>query len=92
MCLAVPAKLVSRSGMAGVADLHGNRVQISTVLVPEAVEGDWVLVHAGFAIQRVSDEDVQKTWEVLKDMERAHQQATSAPETTAKPQAAGRST
>jgi hydrogenase expression/formation protein HypC len=68
MCLAVPAKLVSRSGTAGVADLHGNRVQISTVLVPDAIPGDWILVHAGFAIQRVSDEDVQKTWDVLKEM------------------------
>lgn len=71
MCLAVPAKLVSCTGRAAVADLHGNRVQISTMLVPDAVPGDWVLVHAGFAIQRVSDDDVKLTWEVLKDMDRA---------------------
>lgn len=68
MCLAVPAKLVSRSGTAAVADLHGNRVTISTLLVPDAIPGDWILIHAGFAIQRLSEEDVQKTWEVLRDM------------------------
>lgn len=71
MCLAVPAKLVSRSETSAVADLHGNRVQISTVLVPDAIPGDWVLVHAGFAIQRLSVEDAQKTWDVLEDLKRA---------------------
>jgi len=71
MCLAVPAKLISRSETGAIADLHGNRVRISTLLVPEAIPGDWVLVHAGFAIQRLSDEDAQKTWEVLADVQRA---------------------
>jgi hydrogenase expression/formation protein HypC len=68
MCLAVPAKLVSCTGTNGLADLHGNRVQVSTMLVPDAVPGDWVLIHAGFAIQRVADEEVKRTWDVLKDM------------------------
>jgi hydrogenase expression/formation protein HypC len=68
MCLAVPAKLVSCTGTSGVADLHGNRVQISTMLVPDVVPGDWVLVHAGFAIQRVEEEEVRQTWDILKDM------------------------
>ena len=71
MCLAVPAKLVSRSDNNAVADLHGNRMQISAVLVPDAIPGDWVLVHAGFAIQRLSDEDAQKTWDILADVDRA---------------------
>ncbi len=87
MCLAVPAKLVSRTASEGVADLHGNRVQVSTVLVPEAVAGDWVLIHAGFAIQRVSDEDVKQTWEVLKDMERA---SAAVDRENARPQAGRR--
>jgi len=68
MCLAVPARLVSQSGTEGIADLHGNRVQISTVLVLDAIPGDWILVHAGFAIQRLSEKDVQETWDVLNEM------------------------
>jgi hydrogenase expression/formation protein HypC len=71
VCLAVPAQLVSRSESSAIADLHGNRVQISTILVPDAIAGDWVLVHAGFAIQRLSDDDARKTWDVLADMKRA---------------------
>lgn len=69
MCLAVPAKLVSCQGTSAVADLHGNRIQISTMLVPQAAVGDWVLVHAGFAIQKVSEDDVKLTWDVLKDLD-----------------------
>jgi hydrogenase expression/formation protein HypC len=68
MCLAVPAKLVSCSGTTGLADLHGNRVQVSTILVPDVVPGDWVLLHAGFAIQRVNEQDVKQTWDLIKDL------------------------
>ena len=71
MCLAVPAKLVSRSESNGVADLHGNRVNISTLLVPDVIPGDWVLLHAGFAIQRLSADEAQKTWDLLNDLKQA---------------------
>jgi hydrogenase expression/formation protein HypC len=71
MCLAVPAKLVALKETQGVADLHGNRVDISTLLVPEAKVGDWLLVHAGFAIQRLDPQTAQETFAVLKDVEAA---------------------
>jgi hydrogenase expression/formation protein HypC len=59
MCLAVPAILISTDGTNGVADLHGNRLPVSTLLVPMAVVGDWVLVHAGFAIQQLELSDAR---------------------------------
>jgi hydrogenase expression/formation protein HypC len=68
MCLAVPAQLRSCSSQEAVADLQGTRVRVSTVLVPEAREGDWVLVHAGFAIQRLDEQAVNETWAVLGQM------------------------
>jgi hydrogenase expression/formation protein HypC len=68
MCLAVPARLVACEGTDAVADLHGNRVQVSTVLVPEAGVGDWVLVHAGFAIQQVDAAEAEATWALLQDL------------------------
>ena len=78
MCLAVPAKLVEceASGATALADLHGNRVQVSTSLVPEARAGDWVLIHAGFAIQRLDGDDVRETWAVLEDLRKAEAGAT----------------
>ena len=67
MCLAVPAKLIEQHGEQGIADLHGNRVQVTTLLVPEARAGDWILMHAGFAIQRLSPRAAAQTWSVLRD-------------------------
>ena len=68
MCLAVPAKIVSKEGDQAVADLHGNRVEISTALTPEVKLGDWVLIHAGFAIKALDCEEVEETFKVLEDL------------------------
>jgi hydrogenase expression/formation protein HypC len=68
MCLAVPARLVKCRGSNALADLHGNRVEISTVLVPEVKEGDWVLLHAGFAIQTLDEQEAQESWAVVNDL------------------------
>lgn len=71
MCLAVPAELVSCDNGQAVADLHGNRVKISTLLVPDVAVGDWVLVHAGFAIQKLDRQQVRETFAVLEDLQAA---------------------
>lgn len=75
MCLAVPAQLISCDDMEAEADLHGNRVRISTHLVPEAKVGDWVLIHAGFAIQLLDQESVEETWAILEDIKLAAEQS-----------------
>lgn len=69
MCLAVPALLLTRHGDEAVADLHGNRVPVCTALVPEARAGDWVLVHAGFAIRTLAAGEACRTWAVLRDLD-----------------------
>jgi len=69
MCLAVPARLVAIDGCQATADLHGNRVTVSTLLVPDVTIGDWVLLHAGFAIQQLDDEAARRTWAVLEDLD-----------------------
>jgi len=74
MCLAVPAQVVETEGDEAVVDLHGNRVRVCTVLAPEAGLGDWVLVHAGFAIQRLDPEAAEATWAILDDLERCGEQ------------------
>ncbi len=71
MCLAVPGKIISAKGHNAVADLHGNQVPVSTILVPETEPGDWVLVHAGFAIQRLDPTEAQETFAVIKDLKDA---------------------
>lgn len=67
MCLAVPAKIVDLVETTATADLHGNRISISTLLVPEVSVGDWVLVHAGFAIQRLDQAAAEETFAILRE-------------------------
>lgn len=71
MCLAVPGKIIRLQGDRGVASLHGNEVPISTVLVPALAVGDWVLVHAGFAIQQIEEEAATETFRILSDLQRS---------------------
>jgi len=66
MCLAVPGKIIKRDEELATVDLQGNRMEISCVLTPEASLGDWVLVHAGFAISMVSEQDALETWGYLR--------------------------
>ena len=66
MCLAVPGKIVERDGEEAVVDLQGSRLKISVLLAPEANVGDWVLVHAGFAITQIEEADALETWEYLR--------------------------
>jgi hydrogenase expression/formation protein HypC len=69
MCLAVPARIVEQQDeQTATADLHGNRVRVSTMLVPEAGIGSWVLVHAGFAIETLDEAEAQATFAVLRDL------------------------
>jgi hydrogenase expression/formation protein HypC len=71
MCLAVPARLSECKGGEAIAEMQGNRIRVSTVLVPEAVDGDWVLVHAGFAIQRLEAGEAEQTFAVLEEVDEA---------------------
>jgi hydrogenase expression/formation protein HypC len=55
--------------MMGVVDVRGNRLRAGLALVPEARPGDWVLVHAGFAITQVTPEDAAETNQLLDQMD-----------------------
>ncbi len=66
MCLAVPAKVVACSGDEATVDLQGNTLQISRIMTPDAGVGDWVLVHAGFAIAQLDEAEALETWDYLK--------------------------
>ncbi len=72
MCLAVPGKIIERSEESGdfpigTVDFQGSTMEISLALVPEAEVGDWILVHAGFAINRLDEADARETWHYLEE-------------------------
>ncbi|MCK4658309.1 MAG: HypC/HybG/HupF family hydrogenase formation chaperone [Phycisphaerae bacterium] len=66
MCLAVPGQIVERRGDLGRVDFQGNKLDISLTLTPEAGPGDWVLVHAGFAIGELEESEARETWSYLR--------------------------
>jgi hydrogenase expression/formation protein HypC len=71
MCLSVPGKIVKiRKNMARV-DVGGILRDISLDLCPEASIGEYVLIHAGFAIQKVDEEEAEETLDLLKKMAEA---------------------
>ena len=70
MCLAVPGRIVEKEDGIGLVDVRGNRIRAGLALVPEAEVGDWVLLHAGFAITQISSQDAAETNALLDEMER----------------------
>lgn len=70
MCLGVPAKVVEFiEGQMAVVDVDGNQVNISIQLVPEVKIGQYVLVHAGFAMDIVDEDWARETMQLLKELQ-----------------------
>ena len=70
MCLAVPMRLVRRDGDFGLAEVGGIERKIGLQLVDEATVGDFVIVHAGFAIQKLDEEAAQESLALFEEMSR----------------------
>ena len=70
MCLAVPLRLIEINGKDAVGEAMGMRRAVRVDFIPEPKLGDYVMVHAGFAIERLEEaqalEDLE-TWEELRN-------------------------
>jgi len=73
MCLAIPGKLLSRTTAGALAtgkvEFGGITREVCLDFVPEAVPGDYVLVHVGFAISRIDAAEAQRTYAVLEQLD-----------------------
>ncbi len=69
MCLAIPArvKTIEENNLA-IVDILGVTREVALDLTPQAEVGDFVLVHAGFAIEVVNEEDAQQTLELIRQI------------------------
>jgi hydrogenase expression/formation protein HypC len=74
MCLAVPGKIVLREDMLATVDISGVTRQVSMMLLPDAQVGVFVLVHAGFAVQAIDEEEARQTMELFKELEKYAEQ------------------
>jgi hydrogenase expression/formation protein HypC len=70
MCLAVPGKLVEEQSVGdnrlGIVQFGGIKRSVYLDFVPEAQVGDYVLVHVGFAISRLDEEEAHRTYQLLE--------------------------
>ncbi len=74
MCLAVPVRIVEKEGQVARIELGGVLREISLVLTPEAQVGDYVLIHTGFAISVLDEQEAQETLRLFAEMEEAEAQ------------------
>jgi hydrogenase expression/formation protein HypC len=69
MCLGVPMKIVSKDGDNVVAEVDGVQKEASIMLLAEEVAiGDYVIVHAGFAISRLDEEYAEETLRLMREV------------------------
>lgn len=72
MCLAVPGKVLTKQNLGGVevgdVEFGGIVRQVALGFVPEVEPGDYVLVHVGFAISRVDEEEAKRTIQLLEEL------------------------
>lgn len=73
MCLAIPGRILSTSGIdigrLGRVDFGGIVREVNLAYVPEADIGDYVIVHVGFAISKVDEEEANRVFQYLQEMD-----------------------
>ncbi|MDM7915932.1 MAG: HypC/HybG/HupF family hydrogenase formation chaperone [Candidatus Eisenbacteria bacterium] len=68
MCLAIPMRLVSVEGERGIVELSGVRREVHLGFVPDLSTGDFVLVHAGFVIEKLEPERAEENLALLREL------------------------
>lgn len=68
MCLGVPGRILEVIGNMAMVEIGEARTKVGLDLVPDARVGDYVLVHAGFAVQIVNEAEARTTWELIKEL------------------------
>jgi hydrogenase expression/formation protein HypC len=68
MCIAVPMKIVAIEDFQAIVEADGIRREADLRLLPEVAIGDYVLVHAGFAIERLDPQAARETLELIREI------------------------
>lgn len=68
MCLAIPLRLVSVDGTDAVGEVGGIQREVSIMMTPDVKVGDYVIVHAGFAIQVLDQKEAEENLEILRQI------------------------
>lgn len=68
MCLAIPGKVLEIINNTGIVEIGDVKLKVGLDLLPEVAVNDYVLIHAGFAIQLIDKEAALETWELIKEL------------------------
>lgn len=71
MCLAIPVRIVRIEGETAIGEVNGVEREVSLIMTPEARVGDYVIVHAGFAIQILDRQAAEETRQIFDRMAQA---------------------
>lgn len=74
MCLAIPAEVLKVDGNKAVVDYGGLEQEVSLDLVEDVHPGDYVLIHVGFAIEKLSKDAALETLAIFKELEALEQE------------------
>lgn len=69
MCLSIPGKVISIENEIATVSIGGSEVQAGLQLLENVRLGDYVLVHSGFALQVISEEEAERTLELIRELE-----------------------
>lgn len=67
MCLAIIGRITKRKGESATVNVLGVMREISVVLVPQTKVGDYVMIHAGFAINMIDEQEARRTEEIIRE-------------------------
>ncbi len=67
MCLAIPAKIIDKKGNIGIAEIGGVKREVDLRLVEDVEVDDYVILHAGFGIQKLDEKEAHETLDLLKE-------------------------
>ncbi|MFW6101019.1 MAG: HypC/HybG/HupF family hydrogenase formation chaperone [Bacteroidota bacterium] len=68
MCLSIPAKVIKIEGKTARVSVGGSEYTAGIQMVEDVREGDYVLLHAGFAIQKINEKEAQETLQLFREM------------------------
>jgi hydrogenase expression/formation protein HypC len=71
MCLSIPARIVSINGKMAEVSAGGSIFKAGLHMIENAKPGDYILLHAGFAIQKISEKEAVETLRIIEEMNNA---------------------
>ena len=69
MCLSVPGKIVKIQENVGTVEIGSIKREVFLHLVPEVIIGDYILIHAGCAIETIDEEEANKPLELIRELD-----------------------